>query len=102
MMHVSFTPSGYLVLGHELARTHFPADTVLVMPRGEELWLLPTRGAAGGGLLLKQRNIAGDRAVLVTEALGERRLEGEYPAFWDPQQGALRVAVAARAGIGQP
>lgn len=96
-MHVTFTPSGYLVIDCDVARTHFPNDTVLLLSRGEELWLLPTRGAAGGGLLLKQRNAAGDRAVLVTEALGDRQLDGSYPAFWDPGQGALRVAVAHRA-----
>ena len=94
---VELTSAGYLVLEARVAKTFFPNDTLLVFPRSRELWLLPTRGAAGGGLLLKQRNSSGDRSVLVREVLGDALgvnvPVGQLPAFWDVAQGALRVAL---------
>lgn len=96
---VELTPTGYLVLDARVAHTFFPNDTLLVFPRTRELWLLPTRGAAGGGLLLKQRNPSGDRSVLVREVLGDSLGGdvpfGRLPAFWDASQGALRVALVS-------
>lgn len=96
---VELTMSGYLVLEARVAQTFFPHDTLLVMPRSRELWLLPTRGAAGGGLLLKQRNPDGDRSVLVREvlddAIGQTVPAGRLPAYWDAAQGALRVALVS-------
>ncbi len=92
---VLFTSHGYLVLKAELARTFFPGDTLLALRRDRELWLLPTRGAAAGGLVLKQRNTAGDRAVLVREVLEDAPILGLRQAFWDERQGALRVALVS-------
>jgi len=88
-----FTSHGYLVLSAETAQRFFPGDTILVMRRDRELWLLPTRGAAGGGMVLKQRNPRGDRAVLVREVLDDARIVGVRAAFWDARQGMLRVAL---------
>lgn len=90
---VLFTSHGYLVLRAEVARAFFPGDTVLALKRDRELWLLPTRGAAAGGLVLKQRNLDGDRAVLVREVLEDAPVIGARPAMWDARQGALRVAL---------
>ncbi|MBL0938628.1 MAG: hydrogenase maturation protease [Gemmatimonadaceae bacterium] len=95
MTQIEITDAGYLVLRADVAHAYFPNDTLLAMLRGEELWLLPTRGAGGGGLLLKQRNPAGDRSVLVREALHDRYVPGVCPAFWDERQSALRVALNA-------
>lgn len=92
---VLFTSHGYLVLAAEVARAFFPGDTLLALRRDRELWLLPTRGAAAGGLVLKQRNVAGDRAVLVREVLDDAPIAGPRRAFWDERQGALRVALVA-------
>lgn len=93
MRQVTFTDTGYLVLDAELAAAHFAGLGLVAMRRDRELWLLPTRGAAGGGLILKQRNPRGDRAVLMTEVLGGDVPVGAHAAFWDPAQGALRVAL---------
>lgn len=90
---VLFTDHGYLVLRSELARRCFPSDTVLALRRDRELWLLPTRGAAAGGLVLKQRNMDGDRSVLVREVLDDAPITGPRSAFWDDANGALRVAL---------
>ena len=90
---VLFTSHGYLILSAETARTYFPADTLLAMRRDRELWLLPTRGAAAGGMVLKQRNLHGERAVLVREVLEDAPVIGARPAIWDERQGVLRVAL---------
>ncbi len=92
-MNVRITPQGYLHIPATLARQHFPQDVLVALVRGRELWLLPLRGGAAGGLLLKQRNPQGDRSVLIWEVLPPDTPPGDYPAFWDARQGALRVAL---------
>jgi hypothetical protein len=84
---------GSLRIPAALAALHFPHDVLVVLPRGRELWLLPTRGAAAGGLILKQRNRAGDRSVLIWEALPSSFSPGPLDSFWDAENGALRVAL---------
>lgn len=92
-LSVELTGQGYLHLSAEVAREYFPQDVLVALPKGREMWLLPTRGAEAGGLLLKQRNPRGDRSVLIWEALPPGTSAGSRLAFWDPQQGALRVAI---------
>ena len=88
---VEFTADGYLRLDAALAATRFPSDAVVAMLRDDDFWLIPLRGPRSGGLLLKQRTPAGDRSVLVKEQLRETLLSGEYRAFWDDDQSALRI-----------
>lgn len=88
---VEFTTDGYLRLGAALSAAHFPANVAVGAVRDAQLWLLPLRGASSGGLLLKQRNPAGDRAVLVREVLGDAIPTGVRRAYWDNAQGALRI-----------
>lgn len=90
---IEITADGYLRLGAEVAGRYFPEDVLVPLVKGKELWLLPLRGASAGGLLLKQRNLAGDRAVVIWEALPPETEAGVRPAFWDEGQGALRVAL---------
>lgn len=92
-MHVELTPQGYLHLTAELSQRYFPSDNVVALVKAGELWLLPTRGAAAGGLLLKQRNRQGDRTVLIWEVLPPQTTAGNRPAVWDEQQGALRIVL---------
>ena len=96
-VEVEFTADGSLRLSAEVAGRHFPADALVAVPRGAELWLLPLTGPEGGGLLLKQRNRRGDRSTLIWEALEtcppDRRPTGPRPALWDDTNGALRVAL---------
>ena len=90
---VEFTEHGYLYLDADIAREYFPNDVLVILVRGAEAWLMPMRGAAGGGLMLKQRNLQGDRGVLIWESLPEDTPAGIRPAFWDKKIGALRVAL---------
>ena len=66
-------------------------ELALADDRDGELWLFPLRGPSSGGLLLKQRNAAGDRAVLVREVLPAGFPVGVHPAFWDDEHKALRI-----------
>lgn len=91
---VEFTADGYLRLGAELAAARFPSDAVTAVLRDGVFWLIPLRGPRSGGLLLKQRNPAGDRSVLVSELLRETLLSGVFRAFWDDEHAALRIPVS--------
>lgn len=88
---VEFTADGYLRLDARLAAHRFPSDAAVALPRAGQLWLLPLRGPQSGGLLLKQRNVVGDRSVLVREVLADRITVGVCRAAWDGEQGALRI-----------
>jgi hydrogenase maturation protease len=89
--HVEFTADGYLRLDAALAASRFPSDAVAAVVRGSDLWLIPLRGPRSGGLLLKQRNPAGDRTTLVREVLADCIPDGVREAFWDDAQKALRI-----------
>ncbi len=91
---IEITPQGSLRLDADVARRLFPTDSLVALVRGPELWLLPTRGSSAGGLLLKQRNPRGDRSVLLQGCVDAALPDGRHDAFWDPGNGALRVALA--------
>jgi hypothetical protein len=93
---VEITADGYLRLGASLAASRFPSDAIAAVPRDGELWLYPLRGPSSGGLLLKQRNPAGDRAVLIHTVLIDLGLADGFPvgvraACWDDEHKALRI-----------
>lgn len=90
---VEITHDGYLRLTQEAASLFFPGDTLVALCKDDELLLFPTRGGAGGGLILKRRNPAGDRSVLVAEVLDFRVPAGRHAAAWDDRIGGLRVAM---------
>ena len=92
-MEVNFTENGYMHISADMAQTYFPQDVLVAIPKGRELWLFPIRGAAAGGLLLKQRNLKGDRSVVIWELLPPNMPPGPRPAFWDDRQKVLRVAL---------
>ncbi len=91
---VELSEDGYLRMAAGLAAGRFPSDALAAVPRDGELWLFPLRGPSSGGLLLKQRNPAGDRAVLVHEVLDDGFRAGVYAAFWDDEHKALRIPLA--------
>ena len=90
---VELRDDGYLLVPGALAERRFPNDLVFVTLRDGEMWLLPVSGAGAGGFLLKRRNAAGDRAVLVAEAVPAGTAPGPRPARWDGDACALRVAL---------
>lgn len=93
---VEITAEGYLRLDAALSAGRFPSDAVAAVPRDGELWLFPLRGPSSGGLLLKQRNPAGDRVLLVREVLRDDFPVGVHAAFWDDEHKALRIPLPGR------
>lgn len=92
---VLLTSEGNLRLSAELAQKYFPAGVCVATLADEELVLLPLRSAANGGLVLKQRNTAGDRSVLLSEVLRFQPPAGRFPVSWHADRGALVVALGA-------
>ncbi len=88
---VEFTADGYLRLDAALAASRFPSDALVALIRDGDLWLIPLRGPRSGGLLLKQRNPAGDRSLLIREVIADRAISGPAGAFWDDAHKALRI-----------
>jgi hydrogenase maturation protease len=90
-VHLDFDGDGYLRIGQAIAARFFPADVLVPLWRDGRLLLLPTRGAAAGGLLLKQRNAAGDRCVLLSELFQFQMPVGRFVATWHEDLGGLEV-----------
>lgn len=80
-------------LSAEIAALFFAEDALVPVFKEKELWLLPLRRAQGGGLLLKHRNLRGDRSVLLLEVVPEKFLGKTFAAFWDESNHALRVGL---------
>lgn len=98
-MRVELTDRGTLLIPAEVSRTCFnDAPSVLVGGRPDEIRLIAIGPRAVGGLILKQRNLRGDRAVLVVEQLPEAWDPGERDATWDADERTLRVPL--RLGCG--
>lgn len=100
-LRLELTSDGYLRIAAEDAEHFFPDDVLVALWRDESLLLIPTRGAAAGGLMLKQRNAAGDRSLLIAEVFGFRVTAGRYTAVWDESIGGLRL-VLPRASESEP
>jgi hypothetical protein len=112
---VALTADGYLHLAAHVAARYFPGDALVArtLPTtpatepsgasgpsapGAVLELVPLIGPAHGGLVLRQRNAAGDRTVLIHEVLDFQDHAGRYAAFWDSDAGLLRVALTSHSG----
>jgi hypothetical protein len=90
-VRLNLSADGYLRLTRDDAGHFFPEDTLLALWRDDSLILLPTRGAAAGGLMLKQRNSNGDRSLLISEVFHFEIPAGDFTAVWDDGIGGLRV-----------
>lgn len=95
---IEIDDAGYLRISSRDAARFFPEDTVVPLRKKGRLYLLPTRGAAAGGMILKQRNLSGDRSLLVSEIFGFHPPSGRFVARWDQQLGGLEVQVPEGAG----
>ena len=95
-LQLEITEGGYLRLDAAVAERFFPSNSLVAMMRSEgELALLPVIGPEAGGLMVKQRNAAGDRAVLIHEHLPKGWMPGRFPASWDDDDGAMRVLLSS-------
>ncbi len=72
------------------------APAAALVERDGQVFLVPLSGPVAGGMLLKQRNAAGDRVLLATDFLAERGLgrfsaEHEFPVRWVAEAGGLLI-----------
>ena len=74
---------GSIYLDRDLCAAYFSGTTALAaVVRGGRAYLLPLRGPAAGGLLLKVRNARGDRVVHADEFLLTLGIPGNAPERW--------------------
>ncbi len=97
---VEITAEGYLRLPAALAERYFPADVLVARREQNTLMLLPIASVANGGLVLKRRNAAGDRSVLLNEVLGFDSTAGVFAVHWDDEHAALSVSLTPAAPPG--
>lgn len=93
--NVELTTAGYLIIDGIDAARFLAAPTVLIDTCDDQIVVTPLHHAAVGGLILKQRNARGDRAVLIKEHLPARAEAGTRRATWDAGACVLRVPLAA-------
>ncbi|MEZ6096827.1 MAG: hydrogenase maturation protease [Pirellulaceae bacterium] len=94
---IEFTAEGYMRIGADVAQRFFPEEMLVPLWRDDRLVLLPTRGAAAGGMILKRRNVAGDRCLLLSETFGFEQLPvGTFPATWNEKMGALELRLSVQ------
>lgn len=94
-VEVTLTEEGYLRLSAEVAKRCFPKDALVVTREGDAILLWPIQGVEAGGQLLKQRNHAGDRCVLIAESLPANVEAGPRFAEWDNDRLVLRLLLEA-------
>ena len=71
-------------------------ESAALVEREGQVLLLPLRGPVAGGMLLKQRNLRGDRVMLATDFLAQLGLdpfaaEIEFEVRWVAAAGALLI-----------
>ncbi|MEM9825049.1 MAG: hypothetical protein AAF958_00590 [Planctomycetota bacterium] len=95
---LELTEHRYLRIPAAIAERFFPGGVFVPIVRPSGLHLIPTRGAAAGGLILKQRNLAGDRVVLLDEVIRENQLDlaaGAIEATPNSVHGGLTIQIVA-------
>ncbi len=90
---------GGLYLSRQLCERYFAGlETVILLWRSEDLWIMPVRHAAAGGYLLKRRNRLGDRLIHAPDFLREHGFddlsEREFSVRWDDAHAALIAELA--------
>ncbi|MCI9888440.1 hydrogenase maturation protease [Micrococcales bacterium 31B] len=93
---VELTDDGYVRIPATLAERWFPGGTAIPQRDGAHLLLVPLHNSASGGTMLKIRNSAGDRSILVLGQLPEPFAPGVKTVAWEPTLHALLVQHVAR------
>lgn len=97
MNHTVRVGNGHLVMPLATYDRYFAAaSTAALLERDGRMLLMPLSGPMAGGLLLKQRNLAGDRVLSAPDLLarcghGDGSPEREYVVRWSTDAGALWI-----------
>ena len=89
------TADGYLRLPGAFAQQYFPADRCAGLVTGGRYVLMPASVHAPNGMIIKQRNLAGDRSVLVREVWGDDHPVGPVTVIWQAARRRLVLEGAA-------
>ena len=97
MTHSVFIGAGRVLVPHDTYALYLGGvDSAALIERDAQVLLLPLRGPVAGGMLLKQRNLRGDRVMLATDFLSQLGLdpfavEAEFKVQWVAGAGALLI-----------
>lgn len=91
MFEVELTQEGNLRIPATEAGQYFRWDRARVLPTSDGVTLIPTVPNAPDGLILKQRNLAGDRSIMIRELLPDIFVPGHYQAQWNGRLRHLEV-----------
>lgn len=94
-VEVELTADGYLRLPGEFCREHFPEDRAAGLRKADRLVLMPATIYAQNGMIIKQRNLAGERSVLVREVWGDDLPIGPVTASWLPRRRQFVIRLEA-------
>lgn len=88
---------GRVCVPRETCEVYLPGiSSAALIERDGQVLLLPLRGPVAGGMLLKQRNLHGDRVMLASDFLAERGVdpfaaERDFNVSWVTAAGALLI-----------
>ncbi len=97
MSHSVSIGDGRVLLRHATYALYLAgAGSAALVERDAGVYLVPLNGPVAGGMLLKQRNLEGDRVLLATDFLAARGLgrfsaEREFSVRWVADAGALLI-----------
>lgn len=98
--HTARIARGSIYLDRELCDLYLPGtESVAAICREGRVYLLPLRGSAAGGSLLKVRNARGDRVVHALEFLRTLGIDAQAPALSVPVRWESDVAGLLLEGI---
>ena len=97
MKHAVFIGRGRVMVPRDTYELYLGGvDSAALIERDGRVLLLPLRGPVAGGMLLKQRNLRGDRVMLATDFLVQLGFdpfadELEFGVRWEAEAGALLI-----------
>ena len=97
MTHRVVVGAGRVLVPHETYALYLGGvDSAALIERDGQVLLLPLRGPVAGGMLLKQRNLRGDRVMVASDFLTQLGLdpfapEIEFEVRWVADAGALLI-----------
>lgn len=102
--HLVSVVRGNLYLTRETCDIYFPGiQSVALISREDKVMVMPLTQESGGGLLLKIRNVRGDRVIHAQEffraqGLVEDFQERTVPVHWSSELAALVIAGIPKTG----